>query len=475
MKIPYLPTLIFAVVSTQLDAAKVIPTFAEANLVLGQSDFVSSVSLSPDSSFSLTSPVGITIDPLTRKVFVADSANNRVLRYPSASELSNGAGAEAVFGQPSFSSSSSALSQQGMSRPTGLFFDRKGRLWVADSSNNRILMFEAAAYRSSHPYADKVVGQPDFTTNSAGTTAAKLNDCYGVCVDSSDRLWVSDDDNNRVLRFDSISTKPIQNATADGVLGQANFTTSTAGNGSSGLQGPIGIAISNAGTLYVACNSGNRIMVFNNAASLGNGAGANIVLGQSDFPTTSSGLTATTMNSPYGVTITPSDSLWVSDYGNRRVLRFDNVSSLDKGAAANAVIGQPDFTTNNSATSSRECGGVFHQTYVDSGENLWVPCYFQARVLRFPADTTKPTITVTSNVPGSTTKAKLTIKGTASDANGISKVQYQVNGASAKNATGTTTWEFKANLKVGKNTIKVFAFDSVGNKSVIKTLKVSRS
>jgi hypothetical protein len=50
-----------------------------------------------------------------------------------------------------------------------------------------------------------------------------------------------------------------------------------------------------------------------------------------------------------------------------------------------------------------------------------------------------------------------------------------VNGGTAKNATGTTTWQFKANLKLGKNTIKIFAIDSVGNKSVIKTLKVTRS
>lgn len=453
---------------------KTIPNHAIADLVLGQSDFVTSTSGSPVSSFSMSSPIGIAIDPLTRKVFVADSDNNRVLRYSSASSLSIGAGAEAVFGQPSFSSSGSALSQQGMSRPAGLFFDRRGRLWVADTNNNRVLMFEAASYRSSHPHAEKVVGQPDFSTGSSGTTASKLDDPYGVCVDSQDRLWVSDDDNNRVLRFESISAKPIQNASADGVLGQANFTTSAQGSGSSGLQGPIGISISSAGTLFVACNSTNRVMVFNNAAALGNGAGANFVLGQPDFSTTTSGLSATQFNTPEGVTVTADNSLWVSDYSNRRLLRFDNVTTLGNGAAASGVLGQPNFTTANTATTSRECGAVFHQTFADPGGDLWSACYSQNRVLRFPPDVTKPLLAVTTKVPKSTTKKKLQVSGTASDTFGIVRVQFRIGSGPLKTATGTTSWKFTANLKPGKNKITVVATDSVGNQSASKTLRIER-
>lgn len=475
MKTLSIPPLLCLALSGQVFAAKIIPNHATADLVLGQTDFVTSTSGSPASSFSLTSPVGIAIDPMSRKVFVSDSSSNRVLRYASVPAMVNGGGAEAVFGQSSFSSTSSATSQQGMSRPTGLCFDRKGRLWVADSSNNRILMYEVAAYRESNPYADKVIGQPDFTTSTSATTASKLKDPYGVAVDQNDRLWVADDDNNRVLRFDSVSTKPIKDAAADGVLGQANFTTGTSGSGSSGLQHPIGIAISNSGTLFVACESANRIMVFNNAASLGNGAGANIVLGQPGFATTSSGLSATSLNNPYGVSATADGSVWVSDYGNNRLVRFDKVSTLSNGAAATGVVGQPNFTTAATSVSNRECGAVFHQSFVDAGGSLWVACYAQNRVLRFPPDVTNPLLTLTGAFPKQTKKKSAVIKGTASDTYGISKVQYRIGTGALKTASGTTSWQITAPLKKGRNKITIFATDSVGNLSLSKVIKIKRS
>ncbi len=455
---------------------KTIPTHAIADLVLGQPDFNTSAGLFPPNSFSLQNPAAVVIDPVSRKVFVADRGNNRILRYPNVASLANGAGAEAVFGQPRFSSSTAGSGDQGLSsnNGSGLFLDRMGRLWLTDTNNNRVLVYEAAVYRETQAYADRVYGQPDFATNSPGTTASKMDSPSGLWVDTEDRLWVADNDNNRVLRFDSISTKA-SGAVANGVLGQALFTTSAAGAGSSGLQSPFGVTISSAGVLFVACNNGNRVLRFNNAAALGNGAGASAVLGQPDFATTTSGLSAIEFSDPYGVWITPDDTLWVSDYGNNRVLRFEGASSLSNGAAAKGVVGQPDFTTNTGSVTNRILYGPFFQPFVDAAGNLWIPDFNNNRVLRFPPDLTKPKLAVTTKAPGSTTAANLTIKGKASDAFGISKVTYKVNSGSTKTATGTKSWQFKAPLKKGKNKVTITAVDSVGNKSASKVLNIERN
>ncbi|MES2921855.1 MAG: Ig-like domain-containing protein [Verrucomicrobiota bacterium] len=471
MKTPCIAALLGLVLYGQA-AGKAVPTHAIANLVLGQSDFTTD--LSPvTSSFSQNFPCGVVIDPVSRKVFVADTSNRRVLRYPSVASLSNGSGAEAVFGQARFSTNTSGSGDLGMGRPRGMFFDRLGRLWVADETNNRVLMFEAASYRNTQAYPDRVYGQPDFTTNTSGTAINKMNGPEGVWVDSDDRLWVSEYFNNRVLWFDSISTKP-SGADANGVLGQATFDTSAAGSGSSGLQGPGGIAVSSQGALYVACIDAQRVLRFNNAAALGNGAGANAVLGQPDFASTTPGLSATQVARAVGFWITPDDTLWVSDQNNNRVLRFDNASNKTNGAAANGVVGQPGFVTKDSVATNRSLLGIFFQPFVDAGGNLWIADSGNDRVLRFPPDVTRPKLKVTSNVPESTSGKNLTVKGTASDTYGISKVTYKVNSGSTRIATGTTSWEFKAALKLGKNTITVTAVDSVGNKSVSKVLKIER-
>lgn len=462
---------------------KTIPNHAIADLVLGQENFTTATLLSPPSSFDFSYPAAVVVDPVSRKVFVADFGTFRVLRFANASSLANGAGAEAVFGQANFSDGkrgggalSVVTTKLEMKYPTSLFLDRRGRLWVGDTLNNRVLMFEAASYRSSQPSPERVFGQPDFTTGSPGTTRQKMDLPIGIWVDSNDTLWVADSDNHRVLRFDTVSNNPIQNSTADAVLGQPDFTTGTAGSGAAGFQNPTSVAVSGNGALFVSCANAHRILRFNSAGTLASGLNnANAVLGQLDFTGTAPGLSATQMDEPYGATITPDDSLWVCDSDNHRALRFDLASTRPSGAAANGVVGQANFATNAPATTNRGLDNPYNNIpFVDATGSLWVPDTENNRVLRFPPDVTLPLLAVTTKVPKSTTKKKLQVSGTASDTYGIARVQYRIGSGPLKTATGTTSWKFTANLKPGKNKITVVATDSVGNQSASKTLRIER-
>jgi sugar lactone lactonase YvrE len=454
---------------------KLIPNHAIANLVLGQTDFVTGTSGSPDSSFSLATAGCVVVDPMSGKVFVSDRNNHRVLRYPSAASLQNGAGAEAVFGQSNFNSASSAATREGMSIPRSVFVDRKGRLWVGDTGNNRVLMFESAIYRQGPVSADRVFGQPDFTTNSSGISAAKMDGPTGVFVDSADRLWACDTNNARLLRFDAISSKA-SGVNADGVLGQNDFVTGASGSGAAKFSSPAYVTVSSAGTLFIGDTFNNRVLRFANAAGLANGAPATGVLGQLDFTITSGDVTATKMDLSDGVWITPDDVLWVSDRGNRRFLRFNQASTIPSGSPANGVVGQPDFTSKFANITNRGLGGTyFTNAFVDGGGNLWAPDPANNRVLRFPPDVTLPLLTIAPVPPKTTTKKSQLIKGSASDFYGISKVQYRINGGAVKIATGTTTWQFTAPLKKGNNTITINAVDSVGNLSATRTIKIRRN
>jgi sugar lactone lactonase YvrE len=462
-------------------AALPIPNHAAADLVLGQVDFTSRLNPGPPNAASLDSPESIVIDPVTRKVFVSDYGNSRILRYTSADALANGAAAEAVFGNDILNSVAppgAALNRIG--GPVGLFLDFKGRLWVADFYHNRVLMFSAAVYRDSGASADRVFGQPDFTTTSTSPTQAKIKSPYDVCVDSSDRLWVADSSHNRVLRFDNISNKS-SGANADGVLGHANFTTASVGSGTSGLHEPTGVTIGGNGALYVTCSNGSRVLRFDNAAGLGNNAPAAAVLGQPDFATTTSGNTAAKMANPYGCWITPDDSLWVTDYGNNRLLRFNNASTKLNGASADGVLGQPDFTTKLPSTTRRGLRSPYIKPFVDTKGCLWISDNDNHRILRFSppapivvADKTAPLLVISTKVPKMTTKAQFLLKGTARDASGIKSVQYRLGKAAPKNAKGTTSWKIKANLKKGVNTLSLIATDSAGNVSKNKIIKITR-
>ncbi len=472
MKTPPFRLLASLALLTSAAFGKTIPNYAEADRVLGQVNFTSNLGFSPPSAGSLSSASAVVVDPVSRKVFVADSNNHRVLRYPSADALASGAQAEAVFGQSLFTTSVVGAGHTGMNTPVGVCVDQKGRLWVADLRNHRVLMFDAGAARSSGAAADRVYGQANFTDGAAGLAANRLNFPSDLFVDRTDRLWVADSLNNRVLRFDDISNKP-NGANADGVLGQANFTINTATGGAAGMNYPRGVTVSAGGEVFVSCTSQNRVLRFDDAATLGNGAAATAVLGQPDFATTTNAVSASKIYVPYGSSLTADDSLWVCDGFNYRMLRFDHASTKASGAAADGVVGQPDFTTSSSGLTARKFSVPFIKPFVDAAGCLWLPDGNNNRVLRFSPDATPPLLVVTA--PAKVTKKlRITVKGTASDTYGISKVEYRNGKGPLKFATGTTAWSFKARLKKGKNTISVIATDVDGIKSLRKVIKITR-
>jgi sugar lactone lactonase YvrE len=472
-------------------AALPFPNFAEADLVLGQTGFNSNLVADPPTASSLNRPLSAVVDRITRKVFVADTVNRRILRYPSAVALASGAAAEFAFGQFSFTAAAD-LGSYGI-RPCGLFIDSLGRLWVADGEHNRVLMFNDAGNRVIWS-ADKIFGQPDATTITVGTTAAKMSAPFDVCVDSADRLWVADNHNNRVLRFNAISTKA-SGAAADGVLGQEVFTTNVPDSGSYGLQNPTGVTVSSGGALYVTCNSANRVLRFDNAAALADGAGASAALGQPNFATTAVGLGTMKMHAPTGAWITLDDSLWVSDSNNSRLLRFSNASTKLSGAAADGVLGQPDFNSVSSDTGRSGLTLPGSKPFVDTDGRLWITDWGNNRVLRFTpppsvvvppviitppivvppvVDKTAPQLALSSKIPKLVTKPQFLLKGTASDASGIKSVQYRIGKAAFKTATGTTSWQIKLLLKKGINVITLITTDSAGNVSANQIFKIKR-
>lgn len=350
-----------------------------ATLVLGHPTFTTRTS--GTSATSMKDPRGIAVDPATGKVFVVDTGNNRVLRFGSSLALASGAAAEAVLGQPDFTSSVDATTATGMRFPASAAIDGAGRLWVADLSNHRVLRFDNAASKANGAAADGVLGQANFTSNTPATSATRMRLPVGVAIDNAGRLWVADTSNHRVLRFDNAASKA-NGAAADGVLGQVNFTSSELATSATGMLLPHGVAADNNGRLWVIDTDNHRVLRFDSAASKANGAAADGVLGQTNFTSKIFDVSASRFTVPRSAAVDASGRLWLIDENNDRVLRFDNAASKANGAAADGVLGQPDFTSDEVATSQR---GLYspYGVAIDSANNIWVADRFNNRAVRF--------------------------------------------------------------------------------------------
>jgi sugar lactone lactonase YvrE len=225
--------------------------------------------------------------------------------------------------------------------------DKSGALWVADSGNNRVLRFKAPF--TANKSADIVIGQTDFISNACPTaTAASLCTPNGLDFDSSGVLYVADSQNHRILGFKTIKTGA--SATVElGHPAATAFTSNTPNDGGPSAKSlfvPLGIGIDSKNRIWVADSFNNRVVRFD--STFHNGDPAVLVLGQADFVQTSANRAATTaantLSNPQIIYVRNSGDVWVGDANNNRNTRF--MSTFKNGMNSIMVLGQPDFAQN---------------------------------------------------------------------------------------------------------------------------------
>jgi len=272
-------------------------------------------------------------------VFVGDYNNGRIMRFTSASALLNGSVAEVqLFGVTGvFTATQSTLN--GVYQMT--IFNTT--LFASDGDSCRIMRIDGVTTANATiANATNVYGQANFTNQcvGGGTTLNDMGNAYGVTVSNNQTLWVSDNTNQLVKRFDSIlslSNYPAPNAFF-GTNGTNNLTQSTFTN----LR-YLALDRTN-GHLFV--NDNSRVLLFKSASTKLNGSAADTVFGAANFTSTSVTCDGASISNSFGVFYdSNTNSLFVADKGNFRVLVFSNPVAALNGSNATAQIGQADLTT----------------------------------------------------------------------------------------------------------------------------------
>ncbi len=304
---------------------------------------------------------------------VADTDNNRVLLWNSIP--TGNTYPDLVVGQPNFNTLQTqqlgVVTATSMRGPQGVWI-ANNRLYVADTQNNRVLIWNSWPTTNNQP-PSIVLGQPNFTSAnqpvpSATAPTAAANQLYrpeSVTTDGG-HVFVSDLGFNRVLIWNTVS--PSMDQPADVEVGQLNFTETTADNSdvcyaasststvaqSGGAYAlPVGTqgqcqsnlnfpryALSDGTRLFIADSGNDRVLIYNTIPTQ-NGTLASGVLGQTNFvndivTSVSISIVSTEVDNTGGVDTTPSPTslawdgtnLYVADPYNRRILLFTGADSL---------------------------------------------------------------------------------------------------------------------------------------------------
>ena len=317
-------------------------TFQEATLVIGQADATSRESNRGGSVDADTLSFPCAPCFVGGRVFVPDLGNNRVVGFDTIP--TTGGAADFVVGQPDLMSDAANRGGSAMANTLNqpwAVCGSGGKLFISDTANNRVLVFNAVP-TADGAAADVAVGQAGLMSGTGGGGQAGLNTPVGIHAVGS-KLIVCDLNNNRVMIWNTIPTSSGTNA--DLVLGQADFASVTANRGAMSpdantLASPFGVW-SDGTKLAVADGGNNRVLVWNSFPTT-NGQAADLVLGQASFTTNAPATSATGMRVPTDVTSVDS-ILIVGDCENNRILIFDTFPT-SSGAAATTVLGQGVFT-----------------------------------------------------------------------------------------------------------------------------------
>lgn len=321
------------------------PDWNTAFQVIGHKNFeqdkVNDAQTTPQ-AYSLAGPIGnVGVNTDGTQLFVADTANNRVLVWTSI-PTADGQGADLVIGQSNFTSKASGVAANKLAQPSTASVGSGGQLVVTDTGNSRVLIWNTAPTTQAEVDAgpNVVVGQAgDFTKGVSGVGPQSLSGPTSAVI-VNNKLIVTDTGNNRVLVWNTIPTTGTEDA--DVVLGQADFTANDDDNDAASMYQPQSVW-SNGTQLLVADTSNHRVLYWRTFPTE-SGSKATFVVGQTDFSRDTASTSQTTFLSPTGVTSDGAE-FWVADAGSNRVLEFGSMPTINN-MKASEVYGQDyhDFT-----------------------------------------------------------------------------------------------------------------------------------
>jgi formylglycine-generating enzyme required for sulfatase activity/sugar lactone lactonase YvrE len=287
-------------------------------------------------------PRGIAFDA-SQRIYVADTQNHRIQIY------------EDVFGTPVYSTTIGETGVAGsdnshFDQPAQLAFDSLGRLYVVDTGNYRIQRCEYATNWSCGTFFGE--------TGVPGSDLTHLQSAFGITI-RNDNVFIADSGNYRVLK-----------CTTSGTCSHFAGANGERGHDNAHFWWPVDVAVDSSGNVFVSDLDNHRVQKFDSSGTYVSTVGVTQIPYVPD---------STRYYSPWGIAVTSSDTIYVIENNGYRLIK------LNASGAQLATIGQAGIYGNDNLHFGDWWAGLEGNVGVDPAGRIYVSDTGNHRVQIFDA------------------------------------------------------------------------------------------